>query len=84
MYVGSGLFVMLVINLVEVFSTGGLRKLQSNTANRKGIRNWSWYIAGQMVNFQTHVGDPKTWGSRVLVLGWAFLVLILVHLFTGE
>jgi hypothetical protein len=31
-----------------------------------------------------HVGDPKTWASRVLVLGYAFLVLIMVHLFTGE
>jgi hypothetical protein len=30
-----------------------------------------------------HVGDPKTWAARVLVLGYAFLVLIIVHLFTG-
>jgi hypothetical protein len=30
------------------------------------------------------VGDPKTWASRILVLGYAFLVLIMVHLFTGE
>lgn len=31
-----------------------------------------------------HVGDPKTWASRILVLGYAFMVLIMVHLFTGE
>jgi hypothetical protein len=31
-----------------------------------------------------HVGDPKTWASRILVLGYAFLVLIMVHLFTGR
>lgn len=31
-----------------------------------------------------HVGDPKTWASRILVTGYAFLVLIMVHLFTGE
>lgn len=29
------------------------------------------------------MGDPRTWASRVLVLGWAFLVVIMVHLFTG-
>ncbi len=32
----------------------------------------------------THVGDPKTWGSRLLVLGYALLTVIMVHLFTGE
>lgn len=74
---------MLAINLVEILSTGGIRKLQSDSANRKGLRNWGWYMAGQLVSFQTHVGDPKTWGSRVMVMGWGFLVLILVHLFTG-
>jgi hypothetical protein len=33
-----------------------------------------------MVQVPTHVGDPKTWASKVLILGYAFLVLIIVSL----
>eukprot|EP00878_Enallax_costatus_P029914 GHUV01032484.1.p1 GENE.GHUV01032484.1~~GHUV01032484.1.p1 ORF type:complete len:140 (+),score=13.83 GHUV01032484.1:1-420(+) len=67
----------MLITGIEMFTPG-------NKANRKGLRGWSWYAMGKMVSMQTHVGDPKTWASRILVLGYAFLVLIMVHLFTGR
>ena len=28
-------------------------------------------------------GDPRTWASRILVCAYCFLVLIMVHLYTG-
>jgi hypothetical protein len=31
------------------------------------------------VQVPTHVGDPKTWASKALVLGYAFLALIMVR-----
>lgn len=73
----TALISSMLITLVETFTPG-------NKANRKGLRGWTWYVMGKMVLTQTHVGDPKTWASRILVLGYAFLVLIIVHLFTGE
>jgi hypothetical protein len=39
---------------------------------------------GKMLQTPTHVGDPASWASRVLVLGYAFLALIMIHLFTGK
>jgi hypothetical protein len=32
------------------------------------------------VQIPTNVGDPKTWASKTLVLGYAFLALIMVRL----
>jgi hypothetical protein len=29
---------------------------------------WSWYSLAQIMHVHAHVGDPATWGSRVLVL----------------
>jgi hypothetical protein len=34
-----------------------------------------------LLQVNTHVGDPRTWASRVLVLGYAFLALIMVSSF---
>lgn len=65
-----------LVTAVELLTPG-------NLANRKGLRGWSWYCMSKMVQLQAHVGDPRTWASRIMVLGYAFLALILVHLFTG-
>jgi hypothetical protein len=32
-----------------------------------------------MVGIPVHIGDPQTWGSRILVLSYGFLVLIIVR-----
>ncbi|KAF6257197.1 hypothetical protein COO60DRAFT_30052 [Scenedesmus sp. NREL 46B-D3] len=72
----TAITVALLITLAETFTFG-------NHANRKGLRGWSWYSMGKMVQVPTHVGDPKTWASKALVLGYAFLALIMVHLFTA-
>ncbi|WIA44160.1 hypothetical protein OEZ86_010495 [Tetradesmus obliquus] len=72
----TAITVALFITLVESITYG-------NRANRKGLRGWSWYSMGKMVQVPTHVGDPKTWASKTLVLGYAFLALIMVHLFTA-
>ena len=72
----TSLVVGILITVVEMMTPG-------NKANRKGLRGWRWYAMGKMVSMQTHVGDPKTWASRIMVLGYAFLALILVHLYTG-
>lgn len=73
----TAIIISFMITAIEAFTRG-------NQANKKGLRGWSWYAMGKMVQMPTHVGDPKTWASRVLVLGYAFLALIMVHLFTGE
>eukprot|EP00878_Enallax_costatus_P007397 GHUV01007746.1.p1 GENE.GHUV01007746.1~~GHUV01007746.1.p1 ORF type:complete len:512 (+),score=103.94 GHUV01007746.1:351-1886(+) len=72
----TSLVVGMLITVVEMLTPG-------DKANRKGLRGWSWYAMGKMVSMQTHVGDPKTWASRLMVLGYAFLALILVHLYTA-
>jgi hypothetical protein len=55
-----------------------------NKANKKGLRGWSWYTTAKMVQTTVQVGDPRTWASKVLVLGYACVTLAMVHLFTGE
>ncbi|WIA23669.1 hypothetical protein OEZ85_000370 [Tetradesmus obliquus] len=72
----TSIIVSFLVTAAETFTYG-------NHANRKGLRGWSWYSMGKMVQVPTHVGDPKTWASKVLVLGYAFLALIIVHLFTA-
>jgi hypothetical protein len=54
-----------------------------NKVNKRGLRGWSWYTTAKMVQTPAHVGDPHTWASKVLVLGYASVMLAMVHLFTG-
>jgi hypothetical protein len=69
----TAITVSFLVTVAEAFTYG-------NHANRKGLRGWSWYSMGKMVQVPTHVGDPKTWASKVLILGYAFLALIIVSL----
>ncbi|KAF8061164.1 hypothetical protein HT031_004626 [Scenedesmus sp. PABB004] len=70
--------------VVSLFISAAELLTHGTAANGRGLRGWSWYAMGKMVQVNTHVGDPQTWASRLLVLGYAFLALIMVHLFTGQ
>jgi hypothetical protein len=37
-------------------------------------------VLQMQVQIPTNVGDPKTWASKTLVLGYAFLALIMVSI----
>lgn len=39
--------------------------------------------ASPLRHIHAHVGDPGTWGARVLVLAYGFLIVIMVHLYTA-
>jgi hypothetical protein len=43
-----------------------------------GLSGWVWYTAARMVHVFTHVGDPESDASRVLMLGYGFLTLVMV------
>ncbi|GBF93621.1 hypothetical protein Rsub_06343 [Raphidocelis subcapitata] len=73
---GTALIISLVVAVVEHFTFGA-------KSNRKGLQGWSWYSWSQMMHIHAHIGDPATWGSRVLVLAYGFLIVILVHLYTA-
>eukprot|EP00882_Tetradesmus_deserticola_P028965 GHRQ01032318.1.p1 GENE.GHRQ01032318.1~~GHRQ01032318.1.p1 ORF type:complete len:185 (+),score=22.72 GHRQ01032318.1:151-705(+) len=72
----TAIVVSFVVTAVETLTFG-------NRANRKGLRGWSWYSMCKMVQVPTYVGDPRTWASKVLILGYAFLALIMVSTLLG-
>jgi hypothetical protein len=48
-----------------------------------GMDNWMYYSFTVLMKMWNHVGDPKAPASKVLVLTWGFLILILMHLYTA-
>lgn len=69
--------------IISFIVTGMELMTYGNRANRKGLRGWAWYCMAQMVNVPTHVGDPRTFAGKVLIGGYCWLILIMMHLFTG-
>ncbi|WIA18264.1 hypothetical protein OEZ85_009732 [Tetradesmus obliquus] len=69
--------VSLLITAVECMTHG-------NKVNKRGLRGWSWYTTAKLVQNTVQVGDPHTWASKVLVLGYAALTVVMVHLFTAS
>jgi superoxide dismutase len=53
-------------------------------ADRFSGAGWLWLCCSKQLQFNTQVGDPQTWASRIIILGYGVLVLIMTHLFTGE
>lgn len=39
---------------------------------------WSWYSISSFLHIHSHVGDPITWGSRILVLAYGVWALRLL------
>ncbi|KAI8474114.1 MAG: hypothetical protein J3K34DRAFT_495859 [Monoraphidium minutum] len=73
---GTALAISLLVAVVEYFTFG-------SKDNRKGLQGWSWYSWAQMMHIHSHTGDPATWGARVLMLAYGFLIVIMVHLYTA-
>jgi hypothetical protein len=48
-----------------------------------GADNWMYYSFTVLMKMWNHVGDPKAPATKVLVLTWGFLILILMHLYTA-
>ncbi|WIA44152.1 hypothetical protein OEZ86_010489 [Tetradesmus obliquus] len=49
----------------------------------KGWQAWSWYSLSRLVHVLSHVGDPSADASRILMLGYGFLVLVMVSMYTA-
>jgi len=41
-------------------------------ANPKGLGGWMWAVWAKMMFVPSHVGDPQTWASRIIMLGCEF------------
>eukprot|EP00879_Flechtneria_rotunda_P013528 GHRR01014126.1.p1 GENE.GHRR01014126.1~~GHRR01014126.1.p1 ORF type:complete len:354 (+),score=77.98 GHRR01014126.1:511-1572(+) len=50
----------------------------------KGWQAWTWYSLAKLMHVVSHVGDPATDASRILVLGYGFLVLVMVSMYTAS
>ncbi|KAF6257204.1 ligand-gated ion channel-domain-containing protein [Scenedesmus sp. NREL 46B-D3] len=50
---------------------------------KKGWQAWSWYSLSRLVHVLSHVGDPSADASRILMLGYGFLVLVMVSMYTA-
>ncbi len=45
-----------------------------------GWQGWLWYSLAKMMHVINHVGDPASDASRILILGYSFLVLVMVSM----
>eukprot|EP00879_Flechtneria_rotunda_P019430 GHRR01020408.1.p1 GENE.GHRR01020408.1~~GHRR01020408.1.p1 ORF type:complete len:473 (+),score=113.43 GHRR01020408.1:178-1419(+) len=50
---------------------------------KKGWHQWVWYVLAKIFHVITHVGDPATDAARILVLGYAMLVLVMISMYTA-
>lgn len=46
--------------------------------------SWLWVSAAKVVMIYHHVGDPRTWVSKIVILAYGFLVLIMINLYTSK
>ncbi|KAF8061162.1 eif3g-a [Scenedesmus sp. PABB004] len=74
---GTTVAVGLIVGLLEWATP------QREGERKKGWQSWLWYSLGKLVHVLTHVGDPGSDASRVVVLGYAFLVLVMVSMYTA-
>lgn len=59
--------------------------LTHREANRnKGLSGWLYICFSSVMEYSSHVGDPKSWATRLIMLAYAFLVLIVVNLYTAS
>lgn len=77
MFIVTILVTALLVTLAEIVSFG-------SKANRQGLQGWLWYSLGKQLHFVSMVGAPKTWESRILVIGYGLVALVSMHLYTGE
>jgi hypothetical protein len=60
--------------------------LNSRAAGRcaAGLSEWQYYTSTAILHIFNHVGDPLAPASRVLILCYAFLTLLLMNMYTAS
>jgi hypothetical protein len=49
-----------------------------------GLSEWQYYTSTAVLHIMNHVGDPLAPASRVLILCYAFLALLLINMYTAS